>query len=445
MRRMIAAGQGLVAAMEAEADKVAQAEAAKSEAIGDNAESLETDMLEVGEDQAEADDLEKQTDDAGEVVEALESIREAMGIAAQNGGMDRHSAAVVSIAVGQMCRSVGVRSNPMPALESFGGTSSRVGATQLAMEGIKELAAKVWEAIIAAIKKAIAFVQEFYTKVFKIAEKLAERAKGMKAKIDAVNTKGEPKDKNVKSNRLVKALQVAGAVDVTKNLDNFAGNLVNATGLAEDFITDPSTIAMFTKPDAVKTFAADFNIPGFNSKNLVANPETLGFTAAPAGMALYRMSEMLGGMAVVGFAPKDDLRGNAAVDAFAAYSMVVGPFNPKAEAVSKEELPTLNGEDATKVAEAVVAAADNILKYRAMAEKLSEAKKKLLKAASDMSKKDATEDEKKNVVAAQKVARSYCKMVDQPAIGLMRYYLSTCKSLLDYIEESLKQYTTTKA
>ncbi len=155
MRRTHQSGRiGLVAALEQE--EIAKVEAAIAEApIGDNASSLETDLIEVSEIAAGADGDAVETEEAVDVVTALESIAEALGQSAKNGGMDRYAAEALGLAVDHMYKRVGLKRQAMPALESFGQTSSRMRATQIALEDIKEQVAKIWAAIVAAISKAI--------------------------------------------------------------------------------------------------------------------------------------------------------------------------------------------------------------------------------------------------------------------------------------------------
>lgn len=120
-----------------------------------------------------SDEVEKATDTA----ETLTAISGQMKESVKDGGMDEHAAAAIEVAVEHMCRQLGIRKKRTGfVLEGFKDKTSRVQATKLAMEGIKEIADTVWKAIVAAIKKAIEFIKEFADKFFDATISLTKRA-----------------------------------------------------------------------------------------------------------------------------------------------------------------------------------------------------------------------------------------------------------------------------
>lgn len=78
------------------------------------------------------------------------------------GGMPAEAANAVTAAVEALRINLGFRKNTSPALESFGKGDDRVTATKVALEGLKDTAAKIWE----AIKKAFAKMVEWFKSLF---------------------------------------------------------------------------------------------------------------------------------------------------------------------------------------------------------------------------------------------------------------------------------------
>lgn len=444
MRRTQFTGrQGLVAALEAEEVIAAAADAA--DPIGGNAESLETDLIEVAELSAEGDDDQADTDEATEVATALESIAEALGISAANGGMDKHSAYAVGVAVDHLYSRVGIARKSMPAMETFAlSVSSRTSSTQIAMEDIKEQAKKIWEAILAQLAKAIEWAIAFFNSVFDAGTKLQARAKALVAKAEALT--GEAKEKSFENERLVKALHVAGTttgvaagIDTINELAKkiFGDTHFYTEALGEGILADMAT------PDLGKTYISKFSMAAFSEAALkeVTNPESIGMAAAPEGLAVFRGAELPGGMAMVARAPKTAMEGQAAIDAITGISTTVAPFDGKATAPAKNDIGTLTGAQAVSIAKGVEALAGELLGYKAQQAKLTELKKKISAGAAALSKKtDVAEDEAAGIKAAQRVAGTIPKWIDSPAKEFARYSVNTGKAMLDYVEESLKQY-----
>lgn len=443
MRRTHHTGhRGLVAALEAE--QVAEAAAAP---IGDNAESLETDLINVAELGAEGDDNDADTQEACEVAEALESIAEALGISAQNGGMDKHSAHAVGVAVDHLYKRIGLKRIAMPAMESFGGTSSRVGATHIAMEDIKEQAKKIWDAIVAAIQKAIEWCIAYYNSVFDAATKLQARAKALAGKAEM--TSGKAKAANFESEKLIKALHTGSSVAVgsasIKNINDLAKSIFDDTHFYTEALGE-GVLADLANADIGKTFVEKFALPAFSGVNgmkEITNPEAVGMAAAAEGLAVFRGIELPGGMALVMRAPKAELKGAAAIAAVPGIMTTIAPFDGKASAPTGNTVSVLSTDEAAAIAKGVEELAGHLLGYKTQQAKLTELKKKIAAAAIALGKK-VTDDETETagIKAVQRVAGTIPKWIDSPAKDFARYSVNTGKALLDLIEESLKQYDT---
>jgi phiKZ-like phage internal head proteins len=432
MRRM-SQSRGLIATLENE-ELLAVAAAGESP-VGDNADSLETNLLEVADSGADQEVLQEETEAAAEVAEALESISVSLESAAAAGGLDRHAANVVNTTVAALCKVAGISggSSSMPALESYGQSSSRIGATQLAMEDIKSKAAEIWKKIVEAVKKAWAWLAERYTQIFGAANRLEKRALGLVTK--AENTQGVAKDKEFENERLVKNLNIKGAVDgvaAATALAAAAGTvLVDRSGVAETVlkaIEGMDEAALATLPKTA-----------FTGLPLTAVGKSEGFEDVGAGLVTMRSAELPGNRAIqVVTATEGDAKALAGLAASIKAS--VGTFDPKRAAPAKFVVGTLAIADATKVAEIVAKMAKEIQGYKSNLDKVSAVKKKIVAAMEKSSKEEVPEDKKAIAANLRKVGSVVPRMLDEPAGSFNAYAVNTGKALCDYIEESLKQY-----
>lgn len=416
--------------------------------VGDNAESLETDMLDMADSEAEGKSDEQLVVEAVDTAEALEGIADIIAASMATGGLSSNGSQVVGVALECLQNIVGVQPTQMPAMESFDMPSTRQRSTEIALEGVVDTIKKVWEAIVAAVKKAIQWVSDFFTKVFSAAKRLEDRANSLKAKAKAA--KGTPKEKEFENVNLVKFLNVGGAVqdNIHLNLgvfhekikDVFSVSHAQSTALGQRYIEMFGTSKNGSFNTAILT---QFKLEGgtYKDNDLVRSPESAGFTKPPENLVLVRSQEMFGGMSVIGVLPEKNLAGKEAIAAVSDVSITVGKFTPNAKEPTEKNVPTLNAADAAGVADIVSKVAVEVFKYRELAGKLAAIKNKFHGVASRLkyteSQKDGTV--KEALMAYQKVTRAFPRMIDQPAVGMASYALRTGKFLLDYVELSLKQ------
>lgn len=417
----------------------------QNEELGAAPESLETDLLEVNDEAEEAAVDQEQTDEAVETAEALESAVLALESAVQNGGLNADGAHILDLHVKSLYNRIGLKRQSVPALESFGGTSSRQKSTQIALEDIKESIKKIWEKIVAAIKSAIQWVKDRFNKVFGAAEKLQKRAKALAEKAGA--TSGTPKEKTLESERLVKALHISGVVpaslgtnaqELNKLANGIFGGVTTWNGKAGDDIVD-----LLDAPEKVDSFV----LPGFPTGELNSKKAGADFGDAGTGMQFTVSDELPGGQAIIGRIPQDGPhKGAAAVELLTRAGYNIGAHNPKAKAPSKTQVTTLQPSEAEKIANAVESLAEELQSYRRNMEKLSATKEKIVKAAekagkaADNSSDEGEKAERTNNKLLSKLGMAVPKLIDQPAVGFSTYALNTGKAMLDYVELSLKQY-----
>ncbi len=176
--------KGLVLAMEDDAPVVQVEINAENEVPAE----VEADVAEVSEQAGEVDDLVTAVEEAEQDSETLSRMADVMEESADSGeGLDETAAEIAEVAVESICNRLGIRTygRAMPSLESFGGKSSRVTATRISVENIKEWIIKTWEAIKKAFsdmwQRVKAFFERFFTangRVLETAKKMKEALKG---------------------------------------------------------------------------------------------------------------------------------------------------------------------------------------------------------------------------------------------------------------------------
>ncbi|MNU19710.1 phiKZ-like phage internal head protein [compost metagenome] len=434
--------RGLVAALESE-DEAAAAAAATDDTttavvedpIGENAESLETDLIDVADAEAETGEQEAQVEEAVEVAEALESIADSLRSVAGAGGLSKEAAHTLGLSLEHMYGRVGVSAavRTMPALESFGGTSSRVQATTLAMEEIQAQAKELWAKILAAIEKSIAWVKEKLELYFGASGKIKARAEGL-AKA-AAGKSGDAKAAELENGRLFGALHVDGKVD---NVVGTAGEIKGSIDAL--FNTAPervAALAAFVDSGDEKALGSFFDslFPS-GALSEVSNAEADGFKVAE-GFEVYRSHELPGGKAVVAVMP-----GKSATkvsEDLVNSSISISAFKPNAKA-PEGKVKTLAPTEVEKLAKEVAVLADAFQAHKLKLIKGNDEKKKLVAAIKKHGAGADTPEGKKAAKAARSTMSALSKLIDNPVAGGAAYLLNTSKALLDLCEESLKQY-----
>lgn len=433
---------GLVAAMEDDTpDTPADA------GLGDNAESVETDLAEVTESEAEGEDQEAQVEDAAEVSEALEEYKVALESAISTGGLDRNGGALLHIGLSNLYNRAGISQNHRATIsqESFGQTSSKLNATQIALEDIKEQMKKIWDAIVKAVKKVVEWVKEHFNKIFGTAEKLQKRAKALADKVGSIT--GAPKEKTIENERLVKALHIGNnpPTNLGAGLDSVKAVADEIFGAMGDQLAEGGELAFKVLDSDHKDGVNTITKPAMKANGMteVSDPEGKGFGNPGEGMKVWAGKELPGGKALIMRGNASEAKGEAAVTAFTHSSTALSAFDPKAKDPTKTAVATLNPADASKIAEKVATLAGEVVAYKAKLGKLTAIQDKIA-AAADKLGKTANSETDKDVAATmrarQKIAQVAPTSITRAAVGVASYVLNTGKAACDYIELSMKQY-----
>lgn len=215
--------------------------------VTDFVDAPEGDLADAAEAETEVQRSEEEVGEAADTAETLETVADRLEETLPDGGVSEKEAETVEVAVEHMLARVGFPAKgkkTFPALENFKNKEDRVANTRVAVEGIREKAASLWKAIVAAIKKAVEAVKTFFNHIIaayagleKRADtlvKLAKQTKGEQAAEIAGKTELSHGGKLLGGSELVAAYKqhTAMAVLSAKRLDAAATALKDVEALA---------------------------------------------------------------------------------------------------------------------------------------------------------------------------------------------------------------------
>lgn len=435
---------GIVAAME-ELEEDQQPEELE---VGDNAESAETDMIEVAEVSADIEAGNEEIDQAAENAESLDAIADTMEASEENGGLDETAAAIAEVAVEGLYARLGVsRKKAMPAMESFGSQSSRVKATKIAVEGIREVVKNAWASIVKFFEQVQAWVVQFFKKIFDTKTKLKARAEKL-AEV-AKKLEGTPKAEKFEAPALGKALVTGtevSAENVAKALISF-GEVVNTDSFLAAYAktaVEQQTKLVDALNDEEKFNAVLKENLAFNTSNLKAKASTgKWYNRKPAeGFAEYVLvdggAREIGNTVIVAVVPEKPLEG---IEGVKASKNIRVRMEVNADAKTPTEVKTATPAEIGQMCNGVLSAIEGLDAMDKNFKASEQASKNLVaavkKAASNTKdNKDAAARAKvlqASVVAAVRLTSAFPTMAGKLAV-------TTAKAALDYSEKSIKQY-----
>jgi hypothetical protein len=170
----------------------------------DAAEIIEAEAI-VQKEEATQDDMEERVGVAEEMETTLQAA------IASGEGLSPATAAAYQQGFKALFGSV--IENPIATLQSFGGDSQRLAATQYTAQKLGDAIKKIWNAIKQAVLRGIAAVKDFFAKLFGGADGLKKRVEAIRKKLADAKTDGRvaPTDK-VKISGGTR-LHVAGKMD----------------------------------------------------------------------------------------------------------------------------------------------------------------------------------------------------------------------------------------
>lgn len=130
-------------------------------------------------------------EDAIEEIQGLETIAEGVEEKVESGeGLSEDAGEMLEVAVESACRRLGIRRSSRLSKENY-ATGSKLAATRLSLEGIKETIVKAWEAVKNFFKGLWVKIKDFFARIFTNLPKLRKQVIAMRDR--AYQTKGVSK------------------------------------------------------------------------------------------------------------------------------------------------------------------------------------------------------------------------------------------------------------
>jgi len=386
--------------------------------------------------------------DLGNVIASLESIADQAGASIADGGLDRQSAGILEVAVESHLGRVGLSANDaMVSIESFGGTTTQLEATQVSVEAIKEKAKQLWDFLVKKFKEAREKIYQWFKKVFSGAAKLKSRAEAIAKK--AVDKKGEKNEgaEDIKLGGSAKNLvDENGKFDISKLAEGVKTYVAGAKEIYGKHAKGVANMAggAAEMMDAVAS-APKEDLEGSDSSKFFSGGKFLGKDVAetpqPGGGAVF-----LGGRKFkiegAGEKPTNMVELKSAFDKL----NIVFDFEEKAPKVADDiEFTAIEPGKVKDIAEDVVSLAEEIISFEADFFKHAKATEKADVAAGKLGKAL----DKLSLGSAGKEANKVCsamysalnRTTSQPTNGFTSAAISSGRSALEVCEKSLAQYS----
>lgn len=432
-------GRGLLASFESEEDTV---DAAPMVEDADNAEAA---LADAGEVQADINEAEGVVDQAIEDSETLETVASQLESREQSGGATPEEAEMAEITVESICNRLGIARNPMQSMESFSSRSSRVRATRLSVEGIREVGDTIWKYIVKIYKKIKEWVLKAWDYLFDARTKLLRRAKALEARVDKIE--GTPKESVIQGN-FTQTLTVGNAFGGVQKTGNLKANVDKINKVAEIRIGDGISKVI----DDINKGAADAKDLGAavdKSLDEVMGPlskDVKGSVAKAKSNKDYEtvFEAPLGNdiPVIISTVPAE---GATQKEMYKALQKVKVDVVKQTEKFNKDfKAPVLSENDMSKALTDVISALEdledtnkNIGKFRT---ELDKAIKKLESVGQSPTNSKETKETNKEVKDIMKAVGAIPRISSGVLTKGVKVILEYCRSVMDYVQKSAAQY-----
>lgn len=248
--------RGLFAVME---DELNASMAAPTNEQVERVQELEEQVAqaEVAEGQAEVSEMADTADEAVTAIEELADVAEVMSdsVEGEGEGLTEDAAEIAEVAVEAICARLGYKpaKKPMPSMEAFGSTSSRVEATKYALEGLGDTMRKIWEAIKGFFSRIWEAIKGLWNRLFDASTKVGDRVKKLEEKLKAAKDDGLVADTKKKYDavKFCKAFNVKDAAAVAEGAVAILG--AHTTMTKEQSKINDSLAGLFEKAEKAET------------------------------------------------------------------------------------------------------------------------------------------------------------------------------------------------
>jgi hypothetical protein len=272
----------------------------------------------------------------------------------------------------------------------------------------------------------------------------------MKARADKIAaaagaTKGEASAKTFENQKLAENLHINGTVDVkaaaeavaqeASILETVSKAAIAFAGKAEGLVNS-GDVGMLNQ---LSQTISGVTSHGYSK---VADPASVGMAAPGEGLELFKSEPLPGNKAVIATVPASG--SNAAAVAKAGYKL--GTFDASKKVADKAQLTVLSTSDVQAIAKKIGDAASHLISYKSVQKEAEAAANKVIAAAEKKAKETAKGEDGKPVEGAlsgsdaRSIAKGAMSMVVNAAPPLAGFALNAGSYVLQYAEQSLKQY-----
>ena len=418
-------GRGLVAAMEDEGFD--------SEEVETGADSAEAAVAEATDISNDIEAATGEIDSASADAETLETITEKVEATEETGGLTPEAAEVVEVAVEAIYARLGIRSNPMPAMEGFNSSSSRVRATHIAVEDWKQKIKDIWKAIVNAFKRVYEWIMSFFKSIFDANAKLASRANALIAGLKDADGK-TAKSKEISGGGFVNKLVTKGGWNVEK-----AVNSIGHAGFAKPINELINDIAKFNKEVDIKAATADEKVFNDYKIGVPTGLKQIKGEDAPENMKWYGFDDLPGNKRIAILYPSKEVSGKAAWENATQAKLVTS--NSKLD-VKKEKVDTLTVAQIRTIADAALANVKEITMSKSLSTSFEADLKNSIQDANNLAQQTPKDESIKE--RAQLVGKAFISFTNTTVKlynTIYAHMTTTTQAGLDYAEKSLKEYT----
>ena len=421
--------------------KEAAKDAGSSDGLPPAADSLETTLLEVNE---EGSNLEQGSDmlvEASDDINTLDEVADTIEESAENGGMTPDAAKMAEVAVESIMRRQGMslEYKAIASLESFGSTSSRMSATKLSLESVKEKSKELWTRFTQFIGVLATKTTEYIKNVFnKLLPMYLERVSELVERVKASEFEEReiPKKSFIKDLYLNNEFSNQVAITATAKLSDYISKLVDIS------IKTEGVIEAFNK---VKANAEDTQ--AFAECEKVIG-EVLSSNNLPSGFTMKNgraYSEELPGGRVIGYgvptmgSAEERKENKSLKNQYAAFKGFFIELRNKNKFTSPENISTLNKKEATLVINNVLNALSSYASQKEKMLKINNELSKLNKKVANFSVASNEEGNKEVIVNIKELAKTMMAMVSSATTSFNKIIFSSSKAAMDYVEVSISK------
>jgi hypothetical protein len=391
--------------------------------IDDEETGAGSDAIEVPGEVRDAEDevegREEVIDEAGDDIDTLEDIKDILDEAADKGeGIDETAAKIVEVTTEAIYARLGFTgAQTLGSMESFKNARSRVTATKMAAEGIRDRIGRAWDAIVKFFKDLRAKVKELWVKYVTQVGRLKRAAEAMRRKV--ASTSGTKKNDTFKDKSMAsKILGKDNKVNIEKAIDNTIKELDKFSAMKDKV------------GELVEKYATDKDLDEKSKDFLKSYADATRKNAGVGSKAEYDETKVMIGNKRIAFYV-DESEEKVTFDILEV-TVDNGVEDEEIDVESKPELEK-HCSSVVKLCQTVLAAKERKEKADAKVEKALE------KISKEVSEKDKS-DEGKKLAKDTRMVRELLRAASKMSYLPEKIAVSGCHTALAYVGKCLREY-----